>query len=340
MRFFISYRRSDVRPWAGRLSDRLVDEFGVENVFFDVDSILPGMDFREVIKETIERTDVVLMLIGDQWDVDKLHGDNDFVRMELEEALQQRRYVVPVLVGQHAEMPTPSDLPASVGQLSYLNAIRLRPDPDFRSDTARLIETVTRGWERREQRRAEQTQAEHARPIAAARRTDDTGLETNGTRPAAQNEREFEATPATQPTLSGPLLAGGEPRKPPATQTTNRSPARRRHTVLAVIGGLIALAGIVTAVVVRSNVGDDDATPLDSNWYGRPADEVIEELDVQQFSVNTIPVCSGSVGAGEVRQILGPDGTVYLDEDGVTEAGLNPEPGSALTVKVGNGEAC
>src|SRR5215207_7336073 len=112
MRLFISYRRTDVRPWAGRLSDRLIDRFGADNVFFDVDSILPGMDFREVIRDTIEQTDAVLILIGDNWDAARLHDANDFVRMELEEALRQGRFVVPVLVGQLVEMPAPSALPA------------------------------------------------------------------------------------------------------------------------------------------------------------------------------------------------------------------------------------
>ncbi len=39
MRVFLSYRRADDLFLAGRLRDRLAEDFGEENVFFDVDSI-------------------------------------------------------------------------------------------------------------------------------------------------------------------------------------------------------------------------------------------------------------------------------------------------------------
>jgi hypothetical protein len=39
---FISYRREDTPGHAGRLYDRLQQEFGADNVFIDVDTLLPG----------------------------------------------------------------------------------------------------------------------------------------------------------------------------------------------------------------------------------------------------------------------------------------------------------
>jgi hypothetical protein len=45
MRMFISYRRDDAPSHAGRLYDALVERFGEENVFIDIDNIESGADF-------------------------------------------------------------------------------------------------------------------------------------------------------------------------------------------------------------------------------------------------------------------------------------------------------
>lgn len=52
-KIFISYRRDDAEEAAGRLSDHLVNQFGRENLFMDVDGIDPGRDFRKVIDDTL-----------------------------------------------------------------------------------------------------------------------------------------------------------------------------------------------------------------------------------------------------------------------------------------------
>jgi hypothetical protein len=44
---FISYRREDTSHLAGRLYDRLAARFGDANVFMDVDTLDPGVDFAE-----------------------------------------------------------------------------------------------------------------------------------------------------------------------------------------------------------------------------------------------------------------------------------------------------
>jgi TIR domain len=90
----ISYRREDSLTIAGRLYDGLQAEFGERNVFMDFDSIPPGVDFRERIKETIERSDLVIALIGPQWLGEQSDGSrriddpSDFVRLEIEYALK------------------------------------------------------------------------------------------------------------------------------------------------------------------------------------------------------------------------------------------------------------
>lgn len=142
MRVFISYRRSDDRHLAGRLQDRLADAFGDDNVFYDVDSIPVGADFREVIRSTLQTVDVVLALVGPGWSSERLTQPNDVVRLELAMAFDLAKPVIPVLVDD-AAMPAPSSLPPELERLAHLHAAPLRPDPGFHPDTQRLIDAIT-----------------------------------------------------------------------------------------------------------------------------------------------------------------------------------------------------
>jgi len=63
-RIFISYRRSDTRHLAGRLSDRLEEQFPGAHVFMDVDAIEPGADFAASIQEAVTQCDVLIAMIG------------------------------------------------------------------------------------------------------------------------------------------------------------------------------------------------------------------------------------------------------------------------------------
>ena len=60
-RIFISYRRNDS---AGRIYDRLEGHFGQGQVFMDVDTIEPGLDFVDVVQEAVGSCDAV---IGREW---------------------------------------------------------------------------------------------------------------------------------------------------------------------------------------------------------------------------------------------------------------------------------
>ena len=48
-KIFISYRRNDSASNAGRIYDRLEGRFGQGQVFMDVDTIKPGLDFVDVV---------------------------------------------------------------------------------------------------------------------------------------------------------------------------------------------------------------------------------------------------------------------------------------------------
>ncbi|MEP6818101.1 MAG: toll/interleukin-1 receptor domain-containing protein [bacterium] len=64
---FISYRRQDTAYLAATLSDKLQQHFGENSVFFDVDNIPLGVDFREYIGNAAGQCDVLLAIIGDKW---------------------------------------------------------------------------------------------------------------------------------------------------------------------------------------------------------------------------------------------------------------------------------
>jgi len=144
---FISYRRDDSAPSAGRLCDRLSAEFGTDQVFMDVDDIPPGADFSAHISAKIGGCDALLAVIGKQWltarNADgrlRLSDPDDLVSREIALALQRGILVVPVLV-EGAAMPKAAVLHSHLKALAQRNAVTIS-DPDFHGDVAKLIETL------------------------------------------------------------------------------------------------------------------------------------------------------------------------------------------------------
>jgi hypothetical protein len=142
-KIFISYRRDDSGFIAGRIREHLIDTFGQEDIFFDVDNIPLGLDFRYVVKETLSNIRVLLAIIGPKW-VNSINENNtnDFVRIEIETALQMGIPVIPVLIGS-VQIPESKQLPQSLTELVFRNAARVRPDPDFENDMRRLIHSLS-----------------------------------------------------------------------------------------------------------------------------------------------------------------------------------------------------
>ena len=144
----ISYRREDSLPVAGRLYDRLQAKFGRGNVFMDFDSIPPGVDFREQIEQMIERSSLVIALIGPKWLGPKadsgrrIHETTDFVRLEIAYALKRNIPIVPVLI-DNTVMPTTEELPADIGSLASRTPLRLDTGVDFHRHVDRLISGIS-----------------------------------------------------------------------------------------------------------------------------------------------------------------------------------------------------
>ena len=66
-KIFISYRRDDSASQAGRLYDRLEGHFGQGQVFMDVDTIKPGVNFVETVQQAIGECDGLVAVIGSDW---------------------------------------------------------------------------------------------------------------------------------------------------------------------------------------------------------------------------------------------------------------------------------
>lgn len=147
-RVFISYRREDCPAHAGRLYDTLSARFGEANVFMDVDTLEPGVDFVERIEEAVGSTDVLLALIGDGWltvtDADgnrRIDQPGDFVQLEVARGLARDDVrVIPVLV-EGAAMPVAAELPAPLKPLARRNGVTLS-ETRWRSDTSELVGAI------------------------------------------------------------------------------------------------------------------------------------------------------------------------------------------------------
>ncbi|MBI3821774.1 MAG: toll/interleukin-1 receptor domain-containing protein [Planctomycetes bacterium] len=150
MKVFISYRRSDSVDIAGRLADRLADKLGLSNVFLDAASLAGGASWPQAINEEVEQCDVMLAVIGPNWSKAaddhgrrRIDHPDDWVRREIETALQKNIPVIPVLVSD-TSMPAAAALPESLRDLANKQAAQIRSGPDFHSDSDRLIEALMR----------------------------------------------------------------------------------------------------------------------------------------------------------------------------------------------------
>jgi hypothetical protein len=141
----VSYRRTD-SAMAGRIFDRLVQRFGKQSLFIDIDNIPFGGDFRKHIDQALRSSDVLIALVGPKWvggegKQAKISREADPVRVEIETALKQDIPVLPVLLDE-ARMPEPSELPESIREFAYRNAAEVESGRDFDIHVDRVIKAV------------------------------------------------------------------------------------------------------------------------------------------------------------------------------------------------------
>lgn len=148
-RVFLSYRRSDTETMAQTLYYCLAGELKGIEIFRDNNSLEPGEVFAEVIRKNIAACDVLIMLIGKKWlkvkDKEgrlRLNDAADFVRLEIAEALSQRKKVFPCLI-DGARMPSRDDLPADLHGLTERHATALSTT-SFHRDVEPLVSALRR----------------------------------------------------------------------------------------------------------------------------------------------------------------------------------------------------
>ena len=137
---FISYRRADSEADAGRLYSDLAVEFGAQRIFKDVDNVPLGADVRASIHSAIADSGVLVVVVGPDWDPRRLHGESDWVRLEIETALEQRVSILPIRV-RRAELPEPSQVPTSMRPFCDLNAAELEHG-SWRRDLEPVIRAI------------------------------------------------------------------------------------------------------------------------------------------------------------------------------------------------------
>jgi TIR domain len=147
-KIFISYRRADTRGAAGRLSDGLGSYFGDSRVFRDIENIEAGADFGNIIEQSVQTADAVIVLIGSDWlsiqnenGQRRLDDPKDWVAQEISVAMQMKKPIFPVLV-DNASMPRAEELPEKLRPLTRYNALSITDDR-WKSDVLRLGKIIS-----------------------------------------------------------------------------------------------------------------------------------------------------------------------------------------------------
>jgi hypothetical protein len=153
---FLSYRHEDTKWIIGRIGDRLRARFGKASVFVDVETIPAGLDFRTHIEKVLANCDVMLAIIGPQWNGvgssggSRIFDEGDLVRTEIEIALKKKTPIIPVLIDR-SPMPKAHELPASLQPFAFLESAQLDSRSDFDVHIARLILAIEgrlKWWDR------------------------------------------------------------------------------------------------------------------------------------------------------------------------------------------------
>ncbi len=135
---FISYRRNQNKSFALFLKKALDEHF---NAFLDLKDIDSGTEWSSFLEKKLKEVSTVLVLIGKDWELDRLAQTGDVVRMEVETALKsKKKNVVPVLVGEDTTLPPKDQLPGRL--LKKLHDLNYKHIIDPIADTESLIKEL------------------------------------------------------------------------------------------------------------------------------------------------------------------------------------------------------
>lgn len=239
LRIFLNYRREDTRPYARLLYDALRERWPDDDqVFLDLDRISAGLDFAKAINVAVGKCDVLIAVIGSKWlsVVDagtgetRLHNHDDYVRLEIEAALNRDVRVIPVLVAEGV-MPTSRELPQSLAPLTRRNALEMS-DSHWDYDIDRLLDALSRI----EREKTASVEPQRAREAAEDERR--TGVA------AAMTEAAPPAVAGTPPGATAPDKARRASRVPSGLRS------RRRWLIPALLLAAAAAVAITVAILL------------------------------------------------------------------------------------------
>ncbi len=138
---YISYKQSSNQPVAERIHEHLQNTFG-QDAIASAKTLPPGLDFAGYLEKVMDDTIVCPVIIGEDWaSTQQLDNPDNFLRIELEKAINAPGIrIVPVLVN-NATMPSAEQLPESLRGLARLSAIHIR-DNHFKADMQTLIHHI------------------------------------------------------------------------------------------------------------------------------------------------------------------------------------------------------
>jgi hypothetical protein len=169
---FISYRRDDAKHLAGRIRDELRRSLGDRaEIFLDVTSTQLGSDYRVQIERALDRSRVMIVLIGENWldasakagawasvfpwarflpwakPARRLDDPDDLVRQEIRTGLEKRPLIMIIpVIADRARMPAASELPEPIRDLHYEAALAIRHE-EFDRAVPELVRAVLRALE-------------------------------------------------------------------------------------------------------------------------------------------------------------------------------------------------
>ncbi len=110
---FISYRRGDGYPWARLIWDDLQSRS--INVFVDLESMRQAGRFDERILKQIAARPYFLIVLA-EGSLDRCASKSDWVRREIEHAIETNRTIVPLFIAPFETSHFPLDLPPHIGE--------------------------------------------------------------------------------------------------------------------------------------------------------------------------------------------------------------------------------
>ena len=286
---FISYRRDDSSAWAGRLSDHLSSHFPSNQIFMDVDTIEPGIDFVEAIKESVGSCDVLIAVIGTHWltssnraGIRRLEIPEDSVRVEIATALKRGIRVIPVLV-EGATMPDAGDLPDDLKALVHRNAIQLSHDR-FRTDSERLESTLKGVLEKAAAERREREEKERLEHEPQAQLPSSAASVAPFAKPEA-DKPSAEIRKVVYPLPPKSVEPEREKSLPPSSGGTGgKSPSNQVIVILA-IAAVLVVGGLIYLAIRASQSPPPQPAPIAAATPSPPviATPTVEKAALEQF---------------------------------------------------------